>query len=120
MVVAMVAATAAFPAVGLVAIAGAVMAALPAIVVAYDGWYEAIYFAEEDTDPARHLPRAMIGGVLAILGLYLVMNVAFLRVLPVAVLAKSQLAAADAARRTKTPSAHRAAAWCGRPRPQMT
>jgi APA family basic amino acid/polyamine antiporter len=83
---------------GMMVALGAVIAVLPAIVVAYDGWYEAIYFAEEDTDPARHLPRAMMGGVLCILGLYLVMNVAFLRVLPIAVLAKSQLAAADSAR----------------------
>jgi amino acid transporter len=75
----------------------AVIAVLPAIVVAYDGWYEAIYFTEEDTNPARHLPRAMIGGVLLILGLYLVMNLAFLRVLPIAALASSKLAAADAA-----------------------
>jgi len=76
----------------------AIIAVLPAIVVAYDGWYEAIYFTEEDTDPARHLPRAMIGGVLLILGLYLLMNFAFLRVLSIPALASSKLAAADAAR----------------------
>ncbi len=60
------------------------VAALRAIVVTYDGWYEAIYFTEEDTDVARHLPRAMIGGVVVVLGLYLLMNLAFLHVLPVA------------------------------------
>lgn len=76
----------------------AVIAVMPAIVVAYDGWYEAIYFTEEDRDPARHLPRAMIGGVGLILTLYLVMNVAFLHVLPLGVLGASRLAAADAAR----------------------
>jgi APA family basic amino acid/polyamine antiporter len=76
----------------------ALIAVMPAIVVAYDGWYEAIYFTEEDRDPARHLPRAMIGGVGLILTLYLVMNVAFLHVLPLEVLGASKLAAADAAR----------------------
>jgi len=76
----------------------ALIAVLPAIVVAYDGWYEAIYFTEEDRDPARHLPRAMIGGVGLILTLYLLMNVAFLHVLPMGVLGSSKLAAADAAR----------------------
>jgi len=80
---------------GLVA---SVIAVLPAIVVAYDGWYEAIYFTEEDTDPAKHLPRAMIGGVLLIISLYLVMNLAFLHVLSIPALAMSKLAAADAAR----------------------
>jgi APA family basic amino acid/polyamine antiporter len=74
------------------------VAALRAIVVTYDGWYEAIYFTEEDTDAARHLPRAMIGGVLLVLGLYLLMNMAFLHVLSIPQLAASKLAAADAAR----------------------
>jgi len=74
------------------------VAALRAIVVTYDGWYEAIYFTEEDTDAARHLPRAMIGGVVLVLGLYLVMNLAFLHVLSISQLSSSKLAAADAAR----------------------
>jgi basic amino acid/polyamine antiporter, APA family len=74
------------------------VAALRAIVVTYDGWYEAIYFTEEDTDAARHLPRAMIGGVLIVFALYLVMNLAFLHVLTIPALAGSTLPAADAAR----------------------
>jgi basic amino acid/polyamine antiporter, APA family len=74
------------------------VAALRAIVVTYDGWYEAIYFTEEDTNAAKHLPRAMIGGVLLVMGLYLLMNVAFLHVLSIPELANSKLAAADAAR----------------------
>jgi len=59
------------------------VAAMRAVVVTYDGWYEAIYFTEEDTDAAKHLPRAMIGGVLLVLGLYLLMNLAFLHVLSI-------------------------------------
>lgn len=82
----------------LMPIVTSIIAVLPAIVVAYDGWYEAIYFAEEDTNAARHLPRAMIGSVLLITGLYLLMNLSFLHVLPIAQLGQSQLAAADAAR----------------------
>ena len=74
------------------------VAALRAIVVTYDGWYDAIYFTEEDTDAARHLPRAMIGGVLIVFALYLVMNLAFLHVLTIRTLAGSTLPAADAAR----------------------
>jgi APA family basic amino acid/polyamine antiporter len=83
---------------GLVAMLVPVVAALRAIVVTYDGWYEAIYFTEEDTDAARHLPRAMIGGVLLVMGLYLLMNLAFLHVLSIPALAGSKLPAADAAR----------------------
>jgi len=83
---------------GIIGLLVPVFAVLPAIVVAYDGWYEAIYFTEEDTDASKHLPRAMIGGVLLITGLYLLMNLAFLHVLTLPQLAASKLAAADAAR----------------------
>ena len=75
-----------------------IFAVLPGIVVAYDGWYEAIYFTEEDTNAAKHLPRAMIGGVVLIIGLYLLMNLAFLHVLTIPQLGSSHLAATDAAR----------------------
>jgi APA family basic amino acid/polyamine antiporter len=74
------------------------VAAFRAIVVTYDGWYEAIYFTEEDTNVSKHLPRAMIGGVLIVLGLYLLMNLAFLHVLSIPAMAASTLPAADAAR----------------------
>jgi APA family basic amino acid/polyamine antiporter len=75
-----------------------VVAALRAILVTYDGWYEAIYFTEEDTDVSKHLPKAMIGGVVIVTGLYLLMNLAFLHVLSIPALAVSKLPAADAAR----------------------
>jgi APA family basic amino acid/polyamine antiporter len=54
--------------------------------------------AEENTDPVRTLPRAIIGGTLLVVALYLLINFAFLHVLPLPVLAASQLPAADAAR----------------------
>ena len=75
-----------------------IVAAFRAIVVAYDGWYEPIYFTEEDRDVSRNLPRAMIGGVLLVLALYLLMNLAFLHVLSIPALSASTLPAADAAR----------------------
>jgi APA family basic amino acid/polyamine antiporter len=46
---------------------------------------------------ARNLPRAMIGGVMLVIGLYALVNVALLSVLPVPVLARSTLPAAAAA-----------------------
>ncbi len=76
----------------------AVVPALRAILTAYDGWYGPIYMAEENTDPARTLPRAIIGGTVLIILLYLLFNLALLRVLPMPVLAASVLPAADAAR----------------------
>jgi APA family basic amino acid/polyamine antiporter len=73
--------------------------ALQAVIVTYDGWYSAIYFTEEDRDPARNLPRSAFGGVLATLVLYLLVNLALLRVLSVPEIAASSLPAADAASR---------------------
>jgi APA family basic amino acid/polyamine antiporter len=76
----------------------AVVTALRAVFVTYDGWYSPIYLAEENTDPGRTLPRAMIGGTVVVAALYVLINVAILRVVPLPVLAVSALPAADAAR----------------------
>jgi len=80
------------------AMLAAVVTALRAVFVTYDGWYSAIYLAEENKDPARTLPRALIGGTLLVAALYIIINVAFLHVLPLPVIGASQLPAADAAR----------------------
>jgi APA family basic amino acid/polyamine antiporter len=72
--------------------------ALQLILSAYDGWQSATYFAGEDRDPGRNLPRSLIGGVLTVIVVYLLMNVALLRVLPIETFAASTLPAADAAR----------------------
>jgi basic amino acid/polyamine antiporter, APA family len=75
----------------------AVVIALQAVIVTYDGWYGAIYFMEEDKDPARNLPRSAIGGVLACIAIFLLVNAALLHVLPMSQLSASQVPAADAA-----------------------
>jgi APA family basic amino acid/polyamine antiporter len=71
--------------------------ALQSVVITFGGWQSALYFTEEDRDPRRNLPRAMIGGVAAVIAVYLLVNVALLAVLPVPELARSTLPAADAA-----------------------
>ena len=73
-----------------------VLAALQAVFYTYDGWHTAAYFTEEDVDPSRNLPRSMISGVLLIIGIYILVNLALLYVLPVSALAGSKLPAADA------------------------
>jgi basic amino acid/polyamine antiporter, APA family len=75
----------------------ALVIALQAVIVTYDGWYGAIYFMEEDKDPARNLPRSAIGGVLACIAIFLLVNAALLHVLPMSQLSVSQVPAADAA-----------------------
>jgi len=75
----------------------AILIAFQPILVTYDGWYGAIYFMEEDEDPVRNLPRSCIGGVVACIAVYLLMNAALLHVLPTPRLAAAQVPAADAA-----------------------
>jgi basic amino acid/polyamine antiporter, APA family len=72
--------------------------ALQAIVITYGGWQSPLYFIEEDRNPARNLPRAMIGGVLSVTGIYLLVNIALLKVLPMWELSGATFPAADAAR----------------------
>jgi APA family basic amino acid/polyamine antiporter len=74
-----------------------VILALQAIVITYAGWQSPLYFTEEDRDPTRNLPRAMIGGMLAVIAIYLLVNIALLVILPLGSLASSTLPAADAA-----------------------
>ena len=74
------------------------LVALQAIVITYGGWQSPLYFIEEDRDPSRNLPRTMIGGVLAVMGIYLLVNIALLKVLPMSELSGATLPAADAAR----------------------
>ena len=77
--------------------------ALQAVITTYDGWVSPVYFAEEFKNPARDLPRSLIGGVLLVLVLYLLVNAALLHVLPIEELAHSTLPAAAAAQRLMGP-----------------
>lgn len=74
----------------------AMLVSMQMVFQTYSGWNSAVYFAEEDVNPGRNLPRALFGGVLLVIGVYVLVNVALLRVLPLNVLAGSKLPAADA------------------------
>jgi APA family basic amino acid/polyamine antiporter len=71
--------------------------ALQGVIVTYDGWYAPIYFVEEDLDPARNLPRSMMGSTLSCIVIFLLMNAAMFHVLRLEHLAGSQMPAVDAA-----------------------
>lgn len=58
---------------------------------AYSGWNAAAYLAGEITDPARTIPRTMIGGTLFVALLYLLLNGFYFYALPVTELAKPPL-----------------------------
>ncbi|AFK03438.1 amino acid permease-associated region [Emticicia oligotrophica DSM 17448] len=72
--------------------------ALQQVFYTFDGWHTAAYFTEENTDPAKNLPKSMISGVLVVISIYLLVNLAILYIMPIEVLATSKLAAADAIR----------------------
>jgi APA family basic amino acid/polyamine antiporter len=73
--------------------------ALIAVMWTYDGWADLTFVAGEVKDPARTLPRALLLGTGLIIVLYLVVNFAYLYVLPINEMAGSKLVAADAARK---------------------
>jgi basic amino acid/polyamine antiporter, APA family len=77
---------------------GAVVLAMQAVIFTYDGWNGMLYFSEELPDPGRQIPRAMFSGVFAIIAIYLLVNVAFVHVLGMDRLAKTDFAAGAAAR----------------------
>ena len=85
------------PAVQPVSLAGAVLA-YTLVVGAYSGWNAPAYFAEEKTDPAKQVPRALFMGVGLVASLYVLFNLALARVLPLAELRATPLPAADAMR----------------------
>jgi APA family basic amino acid/polyamine antiporter len=60
-------------------LAGVVLA-LQAVIFTYDGWTGPLYFGEETVDVGRTMPRTMIGGVLVVIAIYVLFNVAMLRV----------------------------------------
>jgi len=71
--------------------------ALQLAITAYDGWQSGGYFAGEDVEPGRNLPRAMIGGVAIVVLVYVLLNAAVQHVLPAARIAGSALPIAEAA-----------------------
>jgi basic amino acid/polyamine antiporter, APA family len=76
---------------------GALAVAFQAVIWTYYGYPDAAKIAEEVKDPERSLPRIFLTGILSVTVLYLLLNAAFLHVLPFARIASSNLVAADVA-----------------------
>ena len=58
-----------------------------AVLFAFEGWTSVGAIAGEMKKPARDLPIAIIGGVSIITGVYCIVNIAYLQVLPASELA---------------------------------
>ena len=70
---------------------------------AYNGWQDVTCLSGEVRDPGRSLPRAIVGGTLTVVVIYLLVNLAYLRVLSIDEIARSPLVAADLAVRLAGP-----------------
>ncbi|HEX9055771.1 MAG TPA: amino acid permease [Gemmatimonadales bacterium] len=76
-----------------------VATALVPIMWTYDGWADLAFLGGEVRDPGRTLPRALILGTAAIVGVYLLLNAAYIYLVPLPEMAASKLVAATAAER---------------------
>jgi APA family basic amino acid/polyamine antiporter len=79
------------------AVWGALAVAFQSVIWTYYGYPDAAKIAEEVKDPNRNLPRIFLIGIASVTVLYLLLNAAFLQVLPFEKIATSTLVAGDVA-----------------------
>ncbi len=79
------------------ALVGGFVAALSGAFWGFDGWNNITFVAGEIKDPQRNIPRSLLIGIFICIVTYVLINIAFLYVLPIDVVANAQLVAADAA-----------------------
>lgn len=77
--------------------ATAMGAGLLATMYAYDGWIHVGNIAGEMKNPSRDLPRAIAGGLIGIMVIYLLVNFVFLHTLPIHAIAGNENTPMDAA-----------------------
>lgn len=71
--------------------------AMISVLWSYDGWYGLTYLAGEMKRPARDLPWGLVAGTAAVMALYVMANLVYVRALPVEALASSGRVAEAAA-----------------------
>ncbi len=79
------------------ALVAAFVISLQAVIFTYDGWTGVVYFSEEVERPGTNIPRSLFVGILSIIVIYLLVNIALLYVLPVAKIAGQDFAVGVAA-----------------------
>ncbi|MDQ1266061.1 MAG: basic amino acid/polyamine antiporter, family [Bacteroidota bacterium] len=84
---------------GNISIFWGIIAAMSATFWAYDGWNNITYIAGEVRKPQRTIPIALTFGTIIVIVVYLLINLAYIYVLPIDEMAKSYLVAADVAKR---------------------
>jgi APA family basic amino acid/polyamine antiporter len=74
-----------------------ILAALSGAFWSYDGWNNITYIAGEVKKPQINIPKALALGTVIIISIYVLINLAFLYVLPVSEMSNSVIVAADVA-----------------------
>jgi basic amino acid/polyamine antiporter, APA family len=64
-----------------------------AILWTYDGWADVSSISGEVIDPARRLPRILLTGLVATMGLYLAVNAVYFSLVPIAEMARAETVA---------------------------
>ena len=77
----------------------AFMLGLQAVIYTIDGWDGVIYFGEEVREPGRDIPRAIFGSVFSIMGIYLLLNLIVIYILPMREIAGNMFALGSVAER---------------------
>jgi len=75
---------------------GGIIGAMTSAFMAYDGWINLTFIGGELINPQKNIPRSLITGVFACIVIYVLLNLAFLYVLPIDQVAASPLVASDA------------------------
>ncbi len=79
------------------ALIAAIIAACNGALQAYDGWGNMVNVAGEIKSPQKNIPKSLFIGLISCIGIYLLVTLAMLYVLPVNEMAKSSLVASVAA-----------------------
>jgi basic amino acid/polyamine antiporter, APA family len=77
--------------------------AVSAALFTFGGWHMVTYTAGETRDPVRTIPRALLIGTLTVTALYVLLNAAYLYLLPIGRVIASPRVAADAAQAVAGP-----------------
>jgi APA family basic amino acid/polyamine antiporter len=75
---------------------GMLLALIP-VMFSYSGWNAAAYLAEEVKDPTRNVPRALAMGTIAVVLVYVAMNIVYLYALDVTAMSSVKVRIVDAA-----------------------
>ena len=77
---------------------GGIVAAMSGAFWGYDGWNNITFVAGEIKNPQQNIPKSLFLGIIICIATYALINIAYLYILPIDVVANSSLVAAQAAK----------------------